>query len=147
MKLFKVISFILFIAMLSFVVSAQAADRRLTLPVKSALDSSIAQKALLDVPIYMKGQKHPPVTNISQEFKSNKRTNGFNKSDERACEIAFISAVVALQKRALKEGANAVIDIYSITKDVVYEDPENYSCLAGNVVVNVALKGKVATKK
>ena len=148
MRLVKLVtSFLFIISILVCAVVAQAADRRLTLPVKTAFESAAAQENLLDIPIYMKGQKHPPARNVSREFKSNKRTNGFNKSDERACDIAFLSAIIALQKRAQKEGGNAVIDVYSITKDVVYENAENYSCLAGNIVVNVALKGKVATIK
>ena len=146
MRFIKFIIPVLFIVLICSVV-AQAADRRLNLSVKTALESETAQKKLLDVPVYMKGQKYPPATNVSREFKSNKRTNGFNKSDERACEIAFISAVIALQTRAQKEGGNAVIGVYSITKDVVYENAKNYSCLAGSIVVNVALKGKVATIK
>jgi hypothetical protein len=147
MRPIKLITSAFFIFILVFSVVAQAADRRLTLSVKTALESEVAQESLLGIPVYMKGQKHPPATNVSREFKSNKRTNGFNKSDERACEIAFISAIVALQKRAQKEGSNAVIDIYSITKDIVYENAENYSCLAGSIVVNVALMGKMATIK
>jgi len=147
MKLIKIMPSFLFITIITFAVSTQAADKRLNLPVKAALENPETQEALLDIPIYMKGQDHPPATNISREFKSNKRTNGFNKSDEKACDIAFVSAIIAFQKRAQKEGANAVIDVYSITKDIVYEDAEHYSCLAGNIVVNVALKGKVATIK
>ena len=39
---------------------------------------------------------------IVKDLTSNKKTNGFNKSDEEACQIAFLSAIKTFQERALK---------------------------------------------
>ena len=125
---------------------AGAADNRHEFPVAHAKESASGQK-LLDVPFYMKGEKHPAVASKLGEYKSNKKTNGFHKEDQVACDIAFASAVIALQQRAQKEGGNAVVDVYSITKDVKFESADSYACVAGNTVVHVALMGTVAKLK
>lgn len=123
---------------------ANAADTWHKFPSKQAIDSTLGKEKLLPgVRLYMKGQSNPAVAKKLGEFKSNKRTNAFGKSDESACEIAFISALISLQERAQKEGGNAVVDIYSITKDKRFESPDTYSCLTGTLIANVALMGTV----
>ena len=97
-----------------------------------------------DIKLYMKGEKHGKVIKQLGEFKSNKRSNGFGKPARIACDRAFISALMSLQDRAAKEGGNAVIDIYSITKDKTFESAEEYSCIKGGFISNVALMGTVA---
>ena len=82
--------------------AAGAADRFHNLSVKGAAEGEIGKAKLLDVPFYMSGQKHAKVAQDFGVFTSNKRTNAFNKSDEAACEIAFLSAVISLQGRASK---------------------------------------------
>ena len=94
--------------------------------------------------LYMKGEKHGKVIKQLGEFKSNKRSNSFGKSARSSCDRAFISALMSLQDRAEKEGGNAVIDIYSITRDKQFESVEEYSCIRGGFVTNVALMGTVA---
>lgn len=113
----------------------------------SAAETSTLGNDMLnpEIKFYMKGQGHPKVIKRIGEYKSNKRTNGFGKSAQQACDRAFISALASFQDRALKEGGNAVIDIYSITKDQPFESAEEYSCLKGGFVTNVALMGTVAT--
>jgi len=96
------------------------------------------------IKLYMKGEKHGKVVKRMGEYKSNKRSNAFAKSAQTACDRAFISALMALQDRAEKEGGNAVIDIYTITKDQKFESAEEYSCIKGGFVANVALMGTVA---
>ena len=97
-----------------------------------------------DIKLFMKGEKHGKVIKRLGEYKSNKRSNGFGKPALIACDRAFISALSSLQDRAEKEGGNAVIDIYSITKDKIFESAEEYSCIKGGVISNVALMGTVA---
>ena len=77
------------------------------------------------------------------EYKSNRRTNAFNKTDARACTIAFLSAVISLQTRAREVGADAVVEVKSITKNRELESATHYRCVAGNVVANVTLTGKM----
>lgn len=95
----------------------------------------------------MAGQKHPPIAKSLGEFSSNRRTNAFNKSDRSACQIAFLSAIIALQQRARAEGGNAVVEIRSITRHEDLSSPSQYRCAAGNVVANVVLTGRVVKLK
>ncbi len=112
------------------------------LPVQGAKESRHA-KTLLDVPFYMAGEKHPKVAKVIGEWPTNLRTNAFNKSDEDACNLVFLSAIISLQKRAQAEGGDAVIDIKSTTKNNELSSPTQFRCVAGAMVANVALTGKI----
>jgi len=122
---------------------AAARDTFHDLSVDEATRSELGGEKLLELPFYMKGQKHPAIAQDLGVFTSNRRTNAFNKSDEKACEIAFLSAVIALQERARRQGGDAVVDIRSITKHNDLESPTQYRCVAGAFVANVALEGRV----
>jgi hypothetical protein len=78
-----------------------------------------------------------------KEWTANRKTNGVNKSAEEACKIAFLSAVIALQDRAKKEGKTSVIDIYSYYKKKKFSSPTEYECEDGSIMNGVALRGKV----
>jgi len=123
-----------------------AADTFLDLPVDAALKSPHAS-TLLDVPVFMSGQEHPAIAKTAGEYTSNKRPNAFNKSNEEACTIAFLSAIITLQDCAKKEGGNAVIDIKSITKHNDLVSATQFRCVAGAMIANVALTGTVVTTK
>lgn len=123
-----------------------AADTWHELSAANALKSPMGQDKLLpDIKVYLKGQPHPGVAREFGEFATNQRSNAFGKPAETACNTAFLSAVIALQKRAVREGGNAVIDIYSITRDEKFESAEKFRCIAGMIISNVALKGTVVT--
>ena len=129
-----------------FVLASSAAYARTTfhdLEAKQAAESGIGKAKLLDVPYYMSGQKHPKMGRDLGVFTANRRTNAFGKSDEEACKIAFLSAIISLQTRANKMGADAVVEIKSITKHNDLESDTNYRCAAGAFVANVALTGRV----
>ena len=81
------------------------------------------------------------------EWTSNKKTNAFNKSDQEACEVAFISAAVSLQQRARREGGSAVVNIRSVYKNDNVESEKDYLCGNGAVMAGVALRGTVVTFK
>ncbi len=117
------------------------------LTVKTARDSEIGRAKLLDVPFYMAGEKHGAIAKDYGTITSNRRTNAFGKSDEEACQIAFLSAVIALQSRAEQLGGNAVVDVKSLTKNQDLASASKYRCAAGGVVANVALSGRVVRIK
>lgn len=117
------------------------------LSVKEARDSELGQEKLLDVPFYMAGQKHGSVKKDYGVFTANRRTNAFGKSDEEACKIAFLSAVIALQQRANELGGTAVVDVKSITKHDDLTSASKYRCAAGGVIANVVLTGRVVRIK
>lgn len=95
------------------------------------------------VTFYFGSQKHNKVTRNFGEFKTNKKTNAFNKTDKEACQWAFLSAMVALRDRALREGGNAVINIKSNYRGSLNSSDTEFRCGAGNVVAGVALVGTV----
>lgn len=130
----------------AFATLAPGASGRATfldLDVQTAVAAGLGRERLLGIPFYMKGQAHPAITEALGQFRSNKRTNAFNKSDETACQIAFLSAVITFQERARSMGGDAIVDLTSITKGNELESATHYRCVAGNVVANVALSGLV----
>ena len=139
----RIHSAIVCLAVLAVASTASARDTFHDLDVGAAVDSDVGEARLLEVRFFMAGQPHPSVAKDLGEFTSNRRTNAFNKSDERACSIAFLSAVIALQERARKLGGDAVIDIKSITRHQNLESATKYRCVSGNVVANVVLTGRV----
>ncbi len=127
---------------------AQARDTLLNLNAQAALEKGRQTGDILsDVKIYFAGETTPTVEKKMGEFKSNKKTNAFNKSDEEACQWAFFSAVKSLQERALKEGGNAVVDVKSNYRDKEFVSATEFQCGAGAFIGGVALKGTVAKLK
>lgn len=100
-----------------------------------------------DIKFYFGTQSHGKVAKNFGEFKTNKKTNAFNKTDTAACQWAFLSAMIALKERAQREGANAVIEIKSNYRGNLTSSNNKFVCGAGNVVAGVALVGKVVTVK
>jgi uncharacterized protein YbjQ (UPF0145 family) len=117
------------------------------LNVQSARDSEIGKTKLQKIPFFMAGQKHAAVAKDLGVFTANRRTNAFGKSDEAACQIAFLSAIIALQSRAQNMGGNAIVDVKSITKQNDLTSASEYRCAAGGVVANVVLTGRVVKLK
>ena len=76
-------------------------------------------------------------------FISNRKTNGVFKTFESSCTRAFLSAIISLQERAVKEGGNAVINIHSFYKKKEMFSEEVFECHEGNIMSGVALKGRV----
>ncbi|WP_055139464.1 hypothetical protein [Burkholderia plantarii] len=125
---------------------AQARNSVSTYPIDDALKTG-AGKVGDDVSLYFAGQPHPVVVKRQGEFATNKKTNAFGKSDLEACQHVFLSAVIALQERARKEGGNAVIDIKSNYKNDLRASATEFTCGAGAIMAGVALTGEVVTLK
>ena len=140
--LFLVITFFF-----STVLSVQAEDQNLQFSIKDALANSKVSDALLDIPVYWGAQKHPKIVKKYGTFKTTKRANAFLKSKEDACQWALASAIVALQERVEREGGNAVVAVMSNIKNKEFSSTDKFECLAGGMMVNVALKGTVVTIK
>ena len=117
------------------------------LSIEAAMNSPTGQAKLLKVPVYFSGQSHKAVATELGEFTANRRTNAFNKSDEEACQIAFLSAVISLQTRAQQVGADTVIDVRSTTKHQNLASATQYRCAAGTMVANVVLVGRMVKLK
>lgn len=125
--------------------SAMARDTELKLPLADVLAMPEAQGKLDgSVQFFLSGQKTPKVLQKLGEGVSNKKTNGFNKSDEEGCKWAALSALIAFQDSAKQRGANAVIDLVSYYKKDTDASPTDYECHAGAFVTGVTLKGTYA---
>jgi len=114
---------------------------------QEAAQSEVGQKHLLDVPFYMKGAKRPSLAKSLSEVTSNRSTSGAFRSDEVACRSAFLDALRTLQMQAQADGADAIVDIVSITRGAETSSPTDFRCIAGSVVVHVGLKGKLVKLK
>lgn len=127
-----------------FALPAVARDDHQMYPLKDALSTPAAQEKLdKEVRLFFGNQSHPKVAKTFGEWKTNKKTNGFNKSDKEACEWTFLSAALELQERARKEGGDAVINIKSNYKSEEHSSNDEYMCGSGALMSGVALKGTV----
>ncbi len=125
-----------------FISTAQARNTRYLLPINAALSSSeMAGKLDGSVKFYFGNQRHPRVLQDVGVYVVNPKTNSIGKSDLRACNWVFLSALVALQKHAKEAGANAVINTVSYYKKNEMSSATQYECHAGAMMAGVALKG------
>ncbi|HEX7226926.1 MAG TPA: excinuclease ATPase subunit [Candidatus Binatia bacterium] len=127
---------------LAIALPAHARDTKHLLPIAVAMEVKDAQDKLDGSVKFYFGDQAPPqvLTNLGSDV-SNRRTNAFGKSDEKACNWAFLSAMVALEKRAQQLGANAVINIASYYNKKVMSSATEFECHAGAIIAGVALKG------
>lgn len=121
---------------------AKAADRIDSYSIDKLLESSKAKEALNDdVKLFFGKQSFGNTQETYGEVMTNKKTNAFMKSDKEACEWVMLSALKALQARALKEGMNAVVGIESYYKKREFISETQFECGAGAILVGVTLKG------
>jgi len=133
--------------MIALTITAQSALARNDIGeynIQNALNEG-KEKGVLqdDIKLYF-GSQYVSVSKKMGEYKTNKKTNGFNKSDEAACNWAFLSAVKSLQDRARREGGTKVINIKSNYQNKEFASTSKFQCGAGAFLVGVALKGTVA---
>lgn len=138
-RLFKLLIVLIIIG---FTHQAFGRDDWLMFPIDQGLSTPAAQQKLQGIDFYFGDQKHPKVLKDFGEFKTNKKTNAFNKSDKQACEWVFLSALLEMQERARKLGANAVINIKSNYRDNEIVSDKEYQCGAGALFAGVAFKGR-----
>ncbi len=130
--------------------TASARDTKQLMPIAAALEAKDSKEKLDgSVKFFFGNQQHPKVlTKLGSDF-SNRKTNAFGKSDDRACHWAFLSVMMALEKRAIELGANAVVNIVSYYKKDEFSSPTEFECHAGALMAGVAFKGdfvKIADK-
>ena len=123
--------------------SGYARDTKLLLPIATAMEGANNAKEKLSgsVRFFFGNQPHPKVLTTLGTNVSNPWTNAFGKSDETACNWVFLSAIIALDKRAKQLGANAVVNIVSYYQNVEMSSPTEFECHAGATIARVTLKG------
>ena len=107
----------------------------------------VTSKLGSDVKFYFGDQPYGETEKTMGEFSTNKKTNAFNKSDKEACQWVFLSAMLALKSRAIREGGDAVVNIKSNYKSKEFSSMETFQCGAGAIMAGVALKGTVVKLK
>lgn len=121
-------------------VSAQAADTAHNLDFKSAVERAVADGTLDgSVKFYLAGTKSGGKV-VQKDAVTNKKTNGFAKSAEAACDHVLRSALIQLQNTAKAQGANSVTNIVSYFKANETKSTTTYQCFKGMAVASVALK-------
>lgn len=138
MKLNKATSILISMGLL-FSMNSFARDTTYHLAISDVLNMSEAKEKLdPSIQFYfgksIKGQ-------VIKTDSTNKKTNAFNKSDEKACQWAMLSAMLQMQERAKQLGVKKISNVVSYYKKKTYKSTTTYECHAGSVVAGVALKG------
>ena len=125
-------------------VNVEARDDHGMYSISDALNTEDAkQKLNNDIRFYFGDQSHPKITKSFGEYMSNKKTNAFNKTDERACQWNFLSAMISFQERAQRMGGNAVVNIRSYYKKNTISSQTEFECGSGTFVSGVTFLGDV----
>lgn len=122
-----------------------AGDKVVHFPFANAVTAA-TQSGKLDgsVKFYLAGNApQGQVTVVKDDVSVNRKTNAFGKGDQKTCDWALQSVLIALQDQAKAAGANAVVDIVS-DYDSEYRDNKNYECHVGFLMSGVVMKGKLA---
>lgn len=136
------------LAALAVTAPAHARNNAVTVTLQSVLDMPEAQGKLDgSVKFYMAGTKSPKIVKSFGTDTSNAQTNAFNKSPEEACRWNVLSALIKLQERAKRDGANAVVDLVSYRDHEDFKSTTDLQCSDGAFLGRVALRGNIASVK
>ncbi len=120
---------------------AWARADRVDYPVAGALATDLAKEALHNLPFAFTGASHSLVErNIATGF-NDRTTRSIFRSDEYACQVAFLSALKGLQERAVQMGADGVVNIRSTTRGETFRSRDRFQCVVGYLLANVSLTG------
>ncbi|OTG67367.1 excinuclease [Acinetobacter silvestris] len=125
------------------IISAQAADETHHFNFKEAVERAVADGTLDgSVKFYLAGTKSGGHI-IAKGLVTNKKTNGFAKTAENACDHVLRSALIQFQNTAKAKGANAVTNLVSYYKSKETQSTTTYECHKGAAIAGVALKGDI----
>lgn len=123
---------------------AQARDERMLFDIQAALATPEGRDRFDDTVQFFWGeQPYPPPQQSFGIHTTERKTFAPTRTDEDACNRAFIAALAALRDHAKLAGANAVVDIKSIYKNREFRSETQYECRAGYVVTGVSLEGRL----
>jgi uncharacterized protein YbjQ (UPF0145 family) len=139
-----------YLVLISMVLFSYSVGHARNTAIKVSIEQALVwgeQEGILDnsVGLYFGDQEHPAVEQTHGTYTANRKTNGVGKSDQKACQWAFLSAMTVLQQRAAREGANAVINIRSFYYRNDFSSATEFECGAGNIMVGVTMVGDVVT--
>jgi uncharacterized protein YbjQ (UPF0145 family) len=134
-------------ALLAIAWTANGRDIKRYLPIAAALEAKDLQAQVDQSIKVVFGKEISPngVTVLAGDAALG-RTNTRGKSTEAACNSAFLSALVELQKRAKQLGADAIINIVSYYKKVEMSSASHFECHEGSGYMAVSLRGDFVKK-
>lgn len=130
-------------ALFSVAMSAQAKDEKMMMPIDAAF-SQTGTRDNIDGSVKFFFGKQKPSGKVLQKLgndSTSQKSNAFGKSNDVACNTAFLSSMIAFEKRAKKLGANAVINIVSNYKHEVNSSETEFECHVGAIMAGAAFKG------
>ncbi len=140
----KQLNFLVVLSALLFGFSASEARNTIHhFSIEEALSKGNETRLKNSIQLFFGDQAHPPVEQEFGTYTANKKTNAFGKSDEKACKWAFLSAMIALQDRAVERGGNAVINIRSYYYKNEFSSATEFECGAGAAIAGVTMVGEV----
>ena len=98
------------------------------------------------VKIYFAGQP-VEIEKIVAPTKSSRRTTRGKSNVSLSCHKALANVLKGMGEQALRNGANAVVNIKSNNMNIVTESSTTFKCRLGGNLVNVALIGDLAVVK
>jgi uncharacterized protein YbjQ (UPF0145 family) len=120
---------------------ALARNDKYLLPIKAALESTEArEKPDGSVKFFFGKQTATAIATKLATVTPHGRASTRRADDVKACNAAFLAALVEFQKYAKKAGANAVVNIVSYYKNVEMASPTEFECHAG-VAAHAILRG------
>ncbi|WNO09552.1 excinuclease ABC subunit A [Teredinibacter sp. KSP-S5-2] len=99
------------------------------------------------VRFYFGDQTVPAIEKKIRVYNTTRKTHAIGKTDQQACEWAFLSTLIALRDSALREGGDAVINIQSTYKGGIFNSKTEFRCGAGDIMAGVSLQGTVVKLK
>ena len=139
----KQLTYLVLISMVLFSYSVgHARNTVIKVSIEQALAWGEREGVLNDsIDLYFGDQAHAAVEQTYGTYTANRKTNGVGKSDQKACQWAFLSAMTVLQQRAIREGGNAVINIRSYYYKNDFSSTTEFECGAGNIMAGVTMVG------
>ena len=132
------------VAALLLAPAAQARDDRMLFDIGPVLQGPLGKDRFDDtVQFYWSEQPYPQPTATFDIQTSERRAFAPTRTEQQACEVAFVEALAALRDHAKDVGGNAVVDIKSIYKNREFRSETEFECRGGYVVTTVALEGRV----
>jgi hypothetical protein len=125
-------------------VPAHARDTQFHFGVDPALASTEAKDRFDDsVQFYFGDRPYPQPVQSFGIHESGRRLLAPTQSDEVGCQLAFVEALAALRDAAKEAGANAVVDIKSISNNREFRSASEFECHSGYIVSEVTLEGRL----
>ncbi|MDB5470438.1 MAG: Excinuclease ATPase subunit [Caulobacter sp.] len=124
-----------------------ARDVVVDIDIANAMFDPVVEEAIPDgVKIYFAGQP-VRIEKIIAPTKSSRRTTRGQGGGAMACHKALANVLKGMGEQALRNGANAVVNLKSNNMNIVTESSTTYKCRLGGNLVNVALIGDLAVVK